>query len=67
MLVAIGAEEAAAAKQETPVARTHVKDSLAVCVDNWLANHNKLLVWHCDMYFLFHNVFSRVAGDICHV
>ena len=52
-LVAIEAEEAASAKQETLVARTQVKESLAVCVDNWLANHNKLLIWHCNMYFLF--------------
>lgn len=59
--VATEAKEAASAQRHDPVARAQVMESLAVWVDNWLANHNKVFIWRCSVYFLLCDVFPRVC------
>lgn len=59
LLVAIESEEAASAKQETPVARTQA-ESLAVRDDRRLSNNKKLIISLLHVFPSFHNVFSRI-------
>lgn len=56
-------EEAASAERHDPVASTQVRESPAVWLGNWLADHNKVFIWCCSMNFPLGNVFPRISED----